>query len=161
MSETSSTSIMAQLQAHPFLAGLPDEYYGMLAGCSEVVSIAEDEFLMRQNRSADYFYLLQKGLVSMRCNLAAQHTQTIETIAAPGAVGWSWLMPPHKALFDVVAVKPTSAILVHAACFMGEIEADHAFAYEMYKRFMAVVVDRLQSSRMQMMDMYAAPGGHF
>lgn len=113
---------------------------------------------MRKNQPADCFYLLIKGLVSIRSNLAAQGTTTIETVVAPDAIGWAWLSPPYKSHFDVVAVKNTRAILVHTPCLVSKIETDHSFGFEMYKRFMEVVIDRLQGSRMQMMDIYAKPG---
>jgi hypothetical protein len=46
---------------------------------------------------------------------------------------------------------------VHTPCILGKVEQDREFGYEIYKRFIEVVVDRLHGAQLQMMDIYAKP----
>jgi hypothetical protein len=37
------------------------------------------------------------------------------------------------------------------------MEQDHAIGYELYRRFMPVIAQRLQAGRLQLIDMYGRP----
>ena len=41
-----------------------------------------------------------------------------------------------------------------AACLRGKCEADHDLGYEVMKRFMPVLIQRLQAAQMQILDVY-------
>jgi hypothetical protein len=40
------------------------------------------------------------------------------------------------------------------ACLRGKCEQDHDLGYELMKRFAANMVDRLQATRLQLLDVY-------
>jgi hypothetical protein len=50
------------------------------------------------------------------------------------------------------------AIAVDAACLRQKAEADPAFGYELTKRVSAVILDRLQATRLRLLDLYGTPG---
>ena len=51
------------------------------------------------------------------------------------------------------------AIAFDGACLRGKCEADHELGYELMQRFAPVLVERLQATRLQLLDVYgnAAP----
>ena len=68
---------------------------------------------------------------------------TFETLGDGEIVGVSWLIPPYRWTYDARAVELTRAIAMDAACLRGKCEADHDLGYEMMKRFLPVLVERL------------------
>jgi CRP-like cAMP-binding protein len=68
--------------------------------------------------------------------------------------GVSWLIPPYRWTYDARAVEDTRAIAVNARCLRERCEDDHDLGYEMMKRFMPVLIQRLQATRLQILDVY-------
>jgi hypothetical protein len=78
----------------------------------------------------------------------------IETLDAGDVVGWSWLFPPYRTHFDARAIVATHTIAFDGACLRTKCESDPAFGYKLIKRFAAVMMDRMQATRLQLLDMY-------
>jgi hypothetical protein len=77
---------------------------------------------------------------------------------APGEpVGVSWLIPPYKWTFDARASELVRAIAIDANCLRQKCEADHDLGYEVMKRFMTILVTRLQATQLQILDVYGTP----
>ena len=64
------------------------------------------------------------------------------------------LAAPYRAEFDARAMEPVRAIAIDAKCLRGKCEEDHHLGYEMMKRFLPLVVERLHATRMQILDVY-------
>ena len=69
-------------------------------------------------------------------------------------VGASWLVPPYRWRFDARALELTRAIGIDARCLREKFEADHNLGYEMMKRFLPVVMQQLDETRLQILDVY-------
>jgi CRP/FNR family transcriptional regulator, cyclic AMP receptor protein len=46
-----------------------------------------------------------------------------------------------------------------AACLRGKADADPELGYELMRRFIPVIVERLQATRIRMLDVYGHVGG--
>ena len=57
-------------------------------------------------------------------------------------------------MFDARATELTRAIGIDAACLRGKCDADPVLGYEMMRRFLPVVVKRLNATRLQLLDVY-------
>lgn len=147
-------SIHDLLSQQPFFAGLPAPMLELIAGCAVNVHFDEDERIISESAPADLFFVLRTGKVALEVDTPRQGPQTIETIGASQLLGVSWLVPPYRWTFGARAIEPTSAIAVDAACLRGKCDDDPELGYEMLKRFAALVRDRLQSTRLQLLDLY-------
>jgi CRP/FNR family transcriptional regulator, cyclic AMP receptor protein len=49
------------------------------------------------------------------------------------------------------------AIAFDGACLRGKCEEDHGLGYEMMRRFAQIVIERLQSTRIKLLDVYGEP----
>jgi CRP/FNR family transcriptional regulator, cyclic AMP receptor protein len=74
-------------------------------------------------------------------------------------VGWSWLVPPYRWVFDARAVAPTSAMAFDAVCLRGKCDADPALGFDLMQRVARVMYERLQAARVRLLDLYGAPHG--
>jgi CRP/FNR family cyclic AMP-dependent transcriptional regulator len=78
-------------------------------------------------------------------------------LAADGAagtvLGWSWLHPPYRWHFGAVARVVTTAIEFDAPAVRHRCHADPAFGYAVLHSFTPVIIDRLQATRLRMLDL--------
>lgn len=138
----------------PFLAGMSPERLGVLAGCAANVTFAAGETMFREGDPADAFYVIRHGTVAIELHLPARGALTVETIDAGEVVGWSWLFPPHRWHFDGRALSEVRATAFDGACLRGKCDDDPALGYDLTKRFAQVFSERLQWTRLRLLDVY-------
>jgi CRP-like cAMP-binding protein len=78
----------------------------------------------------------------------------VETLGEGDILGWSWLIPPYNWHFDARAVELTRAIALDGKCLRTKCEADHDLGYELLKRFTNIMEQRLEATRLQLLDIY-------
>ena len=83
---------------------------------------------------------------------------TIETLEAGEVLGWSWLFPPYRWHFDARALSLVRATIFDGACLRGKCEEDAQLGYDLMSRFAQVVIERLQSTRLRLLDVYGYAG---
>ncbi len=151
-----TAEIEAHVASHPLFAGLPEEVTSEIAACSRTVAFGPDELLLVEDQPADTLYLVQRGRVAIEIHGADRGTLVIETVQAGGAVGWSWLFPPHRWHFDARALVPVDAIAVDATCLRVKIDSDDGFGLLLVTRVAGVLLERLQATRLRLLDLYGA-----
>ena len=82
---------------------------------------------------------------------------TLQTVGEGDALGWSWLVPPYQWRFGARTLQPTRALAFDGKCLRAKCEEDHDLGYELLKRFLHVVTERLESTRLQLLDLYGTP----
>jgi len=142
------------LGEHPFFQGLGQAHLATLVGCASNVKFAAGEFVFRQGQPADRFYIVRHGNVALEIFAPGQGAVAIETIDDGDVLGFSWLFPPHRWRFDARAVTLVRALALDGKCLRGKCETDPALGYELMQRFALVVVQRLEATRLQLLDLY-------
>ena len=139
------------VREHSFFAGINESFTDLIAGCAKNVRFEAGQYLFRAGEPADQFYLLRQGRVELNLS-TSQGEMTIQTLGEDEVVGASWLVPPYRWGFDAQALDLVRAISLDATCLRGKCEADHDLGYEMMKRFMPILIHRLQATRLQLFD---------
>lgn len=145
------------LAQQAIFAGLPPEYLATITGCARNVRFARGDYLLREGDEADTFYVLREGRVALETHGAPHGQLLIETIETGDVLGWSWLFPPYRWHFSGRAMDPVFALALDGSCLRGKCDADHDLGYELMKRFASVIIQRLQATRVQLLDLYGAP----
>ncbi len=147
---------------HPFFQGMDPQYLDLIAGCARNVRFMPDEMVFREGESADAFYLIRHGKVLIGVQVPGRGLVPIQTLGPGEMIGWSWLFPPHHWHFDAKALEVTRALAFDAKCLRDKCDEDPRLGYQLMRRFAAVLIERLQAARMQLLDMYgvhtAQPG---
>ena len=65
--------------------------------------------------------------------------------------------PPYRWMFGARAVGSTSAVAFDGACLRGKCDTDPALGYALVSGSPQVMYERLQASRVQLLDMVGAP----
>lgn len=144
------------IRAHPFFAGLREDFCTLVCGCARNLRFEAGQYLVREGDSADYLYLLREGRVALEMTAPGRGAITFQTLEAGDLVGVSWLIPPYRWTHDAKALERTRAIAMDATCLRRKCEEDHDLGYELMKRFVPVLIERLQGTRLQMLDVYGA-----
>lgn len=133
----------------PIFNGLTEEHLEILSGAAVRTNFQAGQLIFRQGEQANRFYLIESGKVGL-ISEAQGETSRFAALGANEVLGWSWLFPPHAWNFTARAIVPTRAIFFHGTQVREACEADHDLGYELMKRFSAVMVQRLQSSRAEL-----------
>jgi CRP-like cAMP-binding protein len=142
----------------PLFQGLTPGALELIAGCGSNVHFQEGELVFRDGDEANTFYVLRHGSVALETFVPARGPVTIETLEAGDVLGWSWLFPPYRWHFDARAVSPVRATSFDGACLRGKCESDPRLGYDLMSRFAQVVIERLQWTRMRLLDVYGYAG---
>ena len=142
------------LAEHPFFRGMEERHLALLSGCASNVRFAADDVIFREGEAAERFYLLRSGRAAIELAVPARGHVVLQTLEAGDVVGWSWLFPPYRWTFDARAVDATRAFAFDGVCLRGKCDDDPRLGYELMRRFSRVVIDRLQATRLQLLDVY-------
>jgi CRP/FNR family cyclic AMP-dependent transcriptional regulator len=151
-------TIETALQDVPLFRGLTPPELELIAGCGSNVRFQEGELLFRDGAEANTFYILRHGSVALETFVPARGPVTIETLEAGEVLGWSWLFPPYRWHFDARALSLVRATSFDGACLRGKCESDPRLGYDLMSRFAQVVIERLQWTRMRLLDVYGYAG---
>lgn len=144
------------IKDHPFFAGLDESFVELLAGCAKNARFEAGEFILEEGGPADHFYLIRHGKAALQLH-APGGALTVQTLGEGDVAGVSWLFAPYRWSYDVKAIEPVVALAMDAKCLRDKCEADHSLGYELMKRFVPVLTQRLQATRLQLLDIYGAP----
>jgi len=144
------------LAGHRLFAGLGQPFIDLAAGCAKNVVFRPDDHLFHAEDPADWIYLLRHGRVALEMAIPGRGAMQFETLGEGEIVGLTWLLPPYRWGYDARAVELTRALALDARCLRDKCEADHDLGYELLKRFLPVLVQRLQATRLQMLDVYGS-----
>jgi len=142
------------LAENPFLQGLDHASLSLLVGCASNRRFEAGRFLFREGDPANEFYLVREGRVALEMHVRNRGTIILQTVAAGGILGWSWLFPPYHWHSDARVLEPTRAIVLDGACLRNKCEASPGLGYELMKRFARVLDESLHATRLQLLDVY-------
>jgi CRP-like cAMP-binding protein len=142
------------IAASPVFAGLAPEHLALIAGCASNEHFAAGARIFSEDEPADRFYLIRKGALALEIDAPGRGALVIETLHEGEVVGWSWLFEPYRWQFDGRASELTRVVSFDGACLRGKCEADHELGYQLMRRFAASLIDRLQATRLQLLDVY-------
>ena len=144
--------ILAKL---PIFAGLDKSYLGLITSCASNVVFKDKDLVFREGEQANKFYVIREGRIALEVHAPGHGSVTVQTVEAGDVVGWSWLFPPHRWHFSGQAIGATRAIAMDGECLRGKCESDPRLGYEFLKQFSYVMLQRLEATRLQLLDVYS------
>lgn len=143
------------IREHPFFEGLEERYVQLVAGCAKNVRFEEGQVIFREGDPADQFYLIREGQVAVESMVPHRGVRIVHTADKGDMMGWSWLVEPYRWHFSARAQRPTRALAFDGKCLRRKCDEDHDLGYEFFKRFSRMAIERLESTRLQLLDVYA------
>jgi CRP-like cAMP-binding protein len=140
---------------HPFFAGLDQQYLDLLAGCASNQRFEAGTYIFREGGEANEFFLLRSGKVAIEMPGTNHSPILVGTYGEGDVLGWSWLLPPYEWKFQAKVVESVRAFALDGKCLRKKCEENHDLGYELLKRFTKLIDRRLDSTRLQLLDVYA------
>jgi len=144
------------LEESPFLQGLQPEYLKLITGCASNVRFDGGQYLFREGEEAEKFFIVRHGRIGLEIYSPDRGAITIQTLEAGDILGWSWLVPPYQWRFDAKATELVRAIALDGKCLRAKCEEDHNLGYALLKRFAHIIEQRLEATRLQLLDVYGS-----
>jgi CRP/FNR family transcriptional regulator, cyclic AMP receptor protein len=142
---------------HPFWKGLNPHYFPLLNEGASEERFGLQQQIFQEGSDANQFYLIHAGRVALETFVPGRGVVTIQTIGAGEALGWSWLFPPYRWHFSARSIDATAVVTLDARALREKAQENHDFGYDITMRIAQVMLQRLQATRMQLLDFYAAP----
>lgn len=144
------------ISEHPFCRGLEPAYVDLLTSYASNVRFDKGHHLFRQGGEATQFYLIREGKVCLEVVGSQCQFLTVETVQAGEILGWSWLVPPYRWRFGARALEPVHAIAVNGRCLRANCEKNSHLGFELLRRTVEIVGQRLEATRFRLVDLYSA-----
>jgi len=142
------------LAEHPFLKGLEPRYLKLISGCASNMRFKAGQYLFHEGEEANNFYVIRQGNVALEIHGPKGPSIILQTVGEGEVLGWSWLVPPYRWHSHARAVELTRAIALDGKCLRAKSEEDHNLGYELLRRFCHIIVERLDATRLQLLDVY-------
>jgi CRP-like cAMP-binding protein len=148
--------LLPLLQKHPFVRGFSPAQVERLATHAKAVRFNTDHVIFREGEETPEFYLVVQGKVALEI---ASHGDTfrVETVSGGDELGWSSVLAGKGKLFQARTLESVDLLAFNGDELRAMFASDPAFGYEFLMHLLRVVAERLESTRLQVVDMYWPP----
>ncbi len=144
----------ARLTSHPFFRGWEGELLGQLEPAVVERTYGPGDALLKEGDPSDRFILIREGKVALEIVLPDRPVVTVQTLGGGEVMGWSWLLPPHSWQLDARAVKTTRTLEIPATTLRDALASRPAEGYRFLLRLLPVIAERLEHTRLQLLDLH-------
>ena len=148
------SKLETMIAEHPFLAGIRPSLLRPFYHCATMKQYGAGQEVFVEGQPADHFYLIREGEVALETSVPGLGNKRIQTIGLGEALGWSWLFPPHLWHFTARSIHFSELIALEAKVLRNIADKDAVFRTELVARIAYVLLQRLQSTRLQLLDLY-------
>ena len=139
------------------LGGLSAEQRGTVAATGREVSYAAQELVFDEGQPAEGCWLILSGRIALTTEVPGRGSVVVQTLGPGDVLGWSWLIAPRRWHFRAVAVEPVAALELDTVRLRALADEDPALGYPLTLGLFASLLDRLQSTRARLLDLYRSP----
>ena len=137
---------------------LPADALARLEAQASVASFDAGAEILREGDPTRYLAVVLRGRVALRLRVPERGTTTILTVEEGDIVGWTAVVPPHRATSTVVALVPTQLLLLDGERLRAELDGDPVLASAVYRSLLEALANRLSGTRMQLLDLFSQHG---
>lgn len=145
-------SLEDMLAEYPFFKGMKAEHLSIVARAATRAKFDAGQVIFREGDPANRLYLIQHGKVALEAQGTGTTGAEFQIIGAGDVLGWSWLFPPFNSHFRARALEPTQCIFLYGSRLREECEQNHELGYELMKRTVGIVIQRLQATRERLVE---------
>ncbi|MEV8540667.1 cyclic nucleotide-binding domain-containing protein [Streptomyces sp. NPDC051572] len=142
-------------KAIKLLTALPQAQRERLMEVAREVSFAEDSRIFEAGGTADRFWVVRSGAVSLDQQVTPQQRVTVATLGAGDLLGWSWLFPPYQWDFGAEAFSAVRAYEFDASAVLALCVEDPLLGLSLVRIVAEILAHRLAMTRSKLMEHYA------
>ncbi|MFD7878608.1 cyclic nucleotide-binding domain-containing protein [Streptomyces sp. NPDC059766] len=142
-------------KATKLLTALPQPQRERLMSLAREVSFPEDTRIFESGGTADRFWVIRSGAVSLDQQVTTAQRVTVATLGAGDLLGWSWLFPPYLWDFGAEAFSPVRAYEFDAQPVRELCDEDAQLGLTLIRTVAEILAHRLEMTRTKLMEQYA------
>jgi CRP/FNR family cyclic AMP-dependent transcriptional regulator len=146
-------TLLPLLEKQPFVAGFKPHQITKLAALAKEVRFGPDHVLFREGDECSEFYLVISGMVALEIAPPGQAFR-VDTLSAGDELGWSSVLMGQGKYFQARTLEDVRALVFDGRDLRAMCEADTAFGFALMLRLLGVVAERLQATRLQVLDTF-------
>jgi CRP-like cAMP-binding protein len=151
-----TTRALPQLHEHPFLENeLGPQHIEKLRDLAAECRFEADDVIFREGDDCHDFYLIVSGRVGLEMTVDPGRLLRVQTLTAGDEFGWSALLAGSHKYFQARALTAVDALKFDGDALLAACKADTSFGYAFMHRMLAIVAERLQATRLQVIDSYS------
>jgi CRP-like cAMP-binding protein len=129
------------------LRAVPAEHRERMLTLAREVSFPQDARLFEERGTADRFWVIRSGAITLDLTLPGPRTVTVETLGPGDLLGWSWMFPPYEWDFGAEALSPVRAYEFDGAQMRELCETDPELGLALVRAVAEVLAQRLHAAR--------------
>jgi CRP/FNR family transcriptional regulator, cyclic AMP receptor protein len=149
--------IAALLTGFPVLRQLSTGALAQIAAAARTVTFGQGERVFCEGEHAEGCWLLRDGRVALDVFIPGRGLVVVQTLSRGDVLGWSWLVPPYRWHFGATATERTTATALDTPQLRALADQDPAFGYALATTLFAAMLQRLQATRLRLLDLYRSP----
>jgi CRP/FNR family cyclic AMP-dependent transcriptional regulator len=151
---TNAGGVLAMLRHHPFVAQFEPPYVERLAALAHERRFERNHIIFREGDETSEFYLVVSGLVALEV-AAPDHVFRVQTLFAGDELGWSALLLGSGKYFQARTLERVDLLAFEGTEILAACRDDPAFGFAFMHRLLRVVAERLQATRLQLLDAHS------
>ena len=151
-----TTDVAHLIETTWFGADMAPDVRRRLSEIGQVSDHPEGAVLVRAGVPSPALGVIIRGRIAIRPPVPGSAGRTILTLEDGDLFGWSTVLEGSSATSDAIAIAPTRVVLFERERLVRALDADPVLASAIYRRVLSAVARRLQSTRMQLLDLYRA-----
>jgi CRP/FNR family cyclic AMP-dependent transcriptional regulator len=156
MTTATMEDVHALLRRQSLVSDLSERQFARLADLAELIEFEPGEIIHREGDECSQLFLVVRGHVAIE--MAGNHeVLRVETVVPGGEFGWTAMLLGAGRYFQARALDAVQVLAFDAAGLRQMCDSDPAFGYALMRRLLVVVAGRLQSTRLQVVDMISTP----
>lgn len=153
-----SEELVREIEQIPWFHELSEAHLQKIMGISQLRKTKTDEVLFREGDKEECLYVVVEGRVALDIFIPHRGKVRIYTAEKWDVFGWSSVTPNvHQRTAGATAVTDGLVICIDSAKLRQACDEDHDLGYIVMRRLTNIVAGRLLVTRLQLIDMFAAP----
>lgn len=150
-----SPDLVPVLASTWFGGGLSPEAVARLAAIARLRDVPAGTELFHEGQLTEAMSIVVTGRVALRTLVPERGMVTILTVETGDIIGWSAVVPPHRATSAGIAIEAVTLLEFPGERLRGLLREDHPLAASVYPRVLQAVGRRLAATRLQLLDLFA------
>ena len=149
------------LRRFTLFAGQSHYMLDEIAMLSSQISVADGDWIFRENEEATKFYIVLEGQVALTLYLfyngTGRHLKTTSPLTKGELFGWSSVVKPHHYKMGARAEADSDLLVIDGVGLRQLLDDNPEFGYEFYKKIAEEISDRLEFKLVQLLSLLLEP----
>ena len=148
-----TTESLLEALRSPLAQELEPHHFDKLSRMALEVEFEAGQIIFRESEECDDFYLLLSGSVALEI-VVLKRVICVQTLGAGDEFGWSSVLMRDGRHFQARCTHPARALALHGPELLEACKQDPVFGFALMRRLLEVVSGRLQSTRLQLLEIF-------